>query len=275
MIGIIYKYTDPYGKSYIGQTLDENRRRKEFLDLRVDYAGKKINEARKIIGPSNFKYEIIESNNYNDVTEALKDLNAKESYYIGKYDTYLNGYNMTMGGEGVRGIVFSDEIKTKISDTLKTYFKTHENPFKSKKHTDETKQILREKATGRKSPFKGKTIWTEEQRKQQSERAKTYTKGELNGFFGKKHSNETKKMISDANSKPVRQIDIKTGEVLNVFKSAKEAGESLGKPRGNSEIIKVCKHYVSPSGRHYLSALGYKWEYDDFKGSTTTETTEK
>lgn len=275
MIGIIYKYTDPYGKSYIGQTLDENRRRKEFLDLRVDYAGKKINEARKMIGPSNFKYEIIECNNYNDVTEALKDLNAKESYYIGKYDTYLNGYNMTMGGEGVRGIVFSDEIKTKISDTLKTYFKTHENPFKGKKHTDETKQILREKATGRKSPFKGKTIWTEEQRKQQSERAKTYTKGELNGFFGKKHSNETKKMIGDANSKPVRQIDIKTGEVLNVFKSAKEAGESLGKPRGNSEIIKVCKHYVSPSGRHYLSALGYKWEYDDFKGSTTTETTEK
>ena len=60
MIGIIYKYTDPYGKSYIGQTLDENRRRKEFLDLRVDYAGKKINEARKMIGPSNFKYEIIE-----------------------------------------------------------------------------------------------------------------------------------------------------------------------------------------------------------------------
>jgi hypothetical protein len=82
-------------------------------------------------------------------------------------------------------------------------------------------------------------------------------------------------MISDANSKPVRQIDVKTGEVLNVFKSAKEAGESLGKPRGNSEIIKVCKHYVSPSGKHYLSALGYKWEYDDFKGSTTTETTEK
>lgn len=275
MIGIIYKYTAPNGKSYIGQTLDEKRRKKEFLDLRVDYSGKKINEARKSIGPNNFKYEVIECNNYNDVSEALEDLNVKESYYIGKYDTYINGYNMTMGGEGVRGIVFSDEIKTKISNTLKAYFKTHENSFKGKKHTNETKQILREKATGRKSPFKGKTIWTKEQRKEQSERAKTYTKGELNGFFGKKHSEETKKIIGEANSKPVKQIDIKTGEVLKVFKSAKEAGESLGKPKGNSEIIKVCKHYVSPSGKHYLTAFGYKWEYDDFKGSTTTETTEK
>lgn len=274
MIGIIYKYTDPYGKSYIGQTVDEHRRRKEFLDLRVDYAGKKINEARKSIGPNNFKYEVIERNEYDNIIEALEDLNAKESYYIGRYDTYLNGYNMTLGGEGVRGNVFSDEIRTKISDTLKKYFKTHENPFKGKTHSEETKQVLREKAIGRTSPVKGKSIWTEEQRKQQSERAKTYTKGELNGFFGKKHTEKTKKIIGDANSKPVKQIDIKTGNVLNVFRSAKDAGDSLGKPRGNSEIIKVCKHYVSPSGKRYLTAFGYKWEYDDFKGSTTTETTD-
>ena len=33
MIGIIYKYTDPKGMSYIGQTLDECRRQKEFMDL--------------------------------------------------------------------------------------------------------------------------------------------------------------------------------------------------------------------------------------------------
>lgn len=272
MIGIIYKYTDPNGKSYIGQTVDEERRRKEFLDLRVEYAGQKINEARKTIGPQNFIYEIIESNYYDSSIEALEDLNTKESYYIGKYDTFQNGYNMTMGGEGVRGLVFTDEIKTKISNTLKEYFKTHENPFKGKNHSEETKMILREKSIGRESPFKGRH-WTEEEKKHLSELGKINNKGEKNGFYGKKHSEKTKQTIGEANSKPVKQIDIKTGEILNVFKSAKEAGESLGKPKGNSEIIKVCKHYVSPSGRHYLTALGYKWEYDDFKGSTTTETT--
>lgn len=273
MIGTVYKYTDPNGKSYIGQTVDEKRRRKEFYDLRVEYAGKEINLARKKIGPENFKYEILEQKEYNDIVEAIMDLNTKESYYIGKYDTYRNGYNMTTGGEGVRGIVFTDEIKEKISNTLKNYFKTHENAFKGGKHKEETIELLREKAKGRTSPFKGRK-WSEEERKRQSERAKVYSKGELNGFFGKKHSDKTKQIIGDANSKPVRQIDTKTGDVINRFKSAKEAGLSLGKPKGNSEIIKVCKKYVSPSGRHYNTALGYKWEYDDFEGSTTTETTE-
>ena len=273
MIGTIYKYTDPNGKSYIGQTIDEERRRKEFYDLRVGYAGNEINLARNEIGPENFQYEILEQNEYNNVIDAIIELSAKESYYIGKYDTYHNGYNMTTGGEGVRGIVFTDETKEKISNTLKEYFKTHDNPFKGKKHKQETIELLKKQAQGRPSPFKGKH-WSEEDRRKISERMKLYTKGELNGFYGKKHSNKTKKLIGEANGKPVKQIDVKTGEVINKFKSAREAGLSLGKPKSNSEIIKVCKKYISPSGRRYITALGYKWEYDDFEGSTTTETAE-
>lgn len=38
MEGIIYKYTSPTGKVYIGQTLDEERRRTEFLNEDVRYA---------------------------------------------------------------------------------------------------------------------------------------------------------------------------------------------------------------------------------------------
>ena len=93
----------------------------------------------------------------------------------------------------------------------------------------------------------------------------------MNGFYGKKHSEKTKQIISESNSKPVLQIDIKTNKIINRFKSAKEAGLSLGKVRGNSEIIKVCKGYVSPSNKRYKTAFGYKWKYD-FEGSTTTET---
>ena len=270
MIGIIYKYTDPKGLSYIGQTIDEERRRKEFLDLRVNYSGNKINEGRRKYKPENFTYEILERCEYETIKDALVDLNSKESYYIGKYDTYVNGYNMTMGGEGVRGIIYSEETKLKISNTLKEYHKTHDNAFKGKKHTEKTKEYLRQIAIGRPSPWKGKR-WNEEQRKEQSERAKLYTKGEMNGFYGKKHNETTKRIISESNSKPVLQIDIKTNMVIKRFKSAKEAGLSLGKERGNSEIIKVCKGYVSPSNRHYKTAFGYKWAYD-FEGSTTTET---
>lgn len=274
MIGIIYKYTSPSGKVYIGQTLDESRRRNEFLDLSIKYAGERINSARKKYGPENFKYEILEKKEYDCIENALCDLNLMESYYIGKHDSFNNGYNMTYGGEGVRGNVFNEETKNKIRETLKEYYKTHKNPFYGKQHTDETKKKLSEIAKKRKqSPFKGKT-WNDEQKKIISERCKLNV-GEKNPFYGKKHNDKTKKIISDANSIPVLQIDTKTNEIIQRFNSAKEAGESFGKPRANSEIIKVCRNYVSPSGKHSKTALGYKWKYEkDIDGSTTTEATE-
>lgn len=216
MKGIIYKYQSPSGKVYIGQTIDEANRRKHFLNENLSYAGIKIDNARKKYGPQNFEYEIlkvIEEKNHNKL---YSELNKYEIYYIGLYDSFKNGYNMTIGGDGPKGYHLTDEHKEKI-----TKFLLNHNPFK-----------------------------------------------------GKKHSQKTKEIISDANSKAVVQIDPKTNEIINRFKSAKKAGESFGKPRANSEIIKVCKKYISPSGRHYKTALGYKWEYDNFEGSTTTETTE-
>lgn len=47
MIGIIYKYTSPSGKVYIGQTTQEKRRRKTFLNLNKSYGGVKIDNARR------------------------------------------------------------------------------------------------------------------------------------------------------------------------------------------------------------------------------------
>lgn len=37
--GIIYKYTSPSGKVYIGQTMQENERRQTFLNPNKIYAG--------------------------------------------------------------------------------------------------------------------------------------------------------------------------------------------------------------------------------------------
>lgn len=50
MKGIIYKWTcNVSGKSYIGQTVNEKRREKDFL-TEGSYAGEKINNARKKYG---------------------------------------------------------------------------------------------------------------------------------------------------------------------------------------------------------------------------------
>lgn len=237
MIGTIYKLTSPSGKSYIGQTIDYKRRRASFLNKHCYYSGKRLDNAVKKHGAETFSYEIIVQV-YGDTKEELREkLDELEKYYIAKYDSYRNGYNMTEGGSGSKGCFQTKESRKKISLSR----------------------------IGKLSPNKGKTL-TEHQRKMLSEYAKTRI-GEKNPFYGKAHSLDTKTRIRQANSKAVLQLDKETEKVLREFSSAKEAGSYFGKPHANSEIIKVCRGYISPSGKKYITSLGYKWKY---KESSTT-----
>lgn len=118
--GIIYRYISPSGKSYIGQTTNEvYRRRMWFGKGRYTGGRSKIDRARKKYGPENFMYEVLLRNQYSDIEAATLDLNKWETYYIGYYDTYKNGYNSTLGGDGSRGYTQSVEALQKISKSLK------------------------------------------------------------------------------------------------------------------------------------------------------------
>ena len=106
MKGIIYKITNKVnGKSYIGQT-------RYTIEFRwKQHQHKKDNtyfhNAIKKYGIENFSIEILEECNIND-------LNSREIFYIAKYDTFNNGYNLTIGGDGNRRLLLDnkyDEIK--------------------------------------------------------------------------------------------------------------------------------------------------------------------
>lgn len=259
--GVIYRYVSPSGKSYIGQTTDEKMRRKCFR-LTAYYSGSRFDNAIKKYGIQNFRYEVLLKKAYPSIAEAVNELNAKEREFITLYDSYNNGYNMTLGGEGVRGYRLIGKSKDAMIQHLKEYYKTHENPFKGKKHSNETRTLLSKYAknrVGENAPMYGKHL-SNAQKENLSKYAKTRI-GNKNPFFGKKHTIETKRKVSEANSKPVVQIDIQTGLIIAEFDSALEAGKSLGNPRINSEIIKCCRNYVSPTGRHYITCKGYKWKY--------------
>ena len=96
MIGI-YKITNLINnKSYIGQSIDiqarfsSHKRTLQWNDPRVNYP---LYRDFKKYGLENFSFEIIE--------QCSKDeLNEKEKYWINHYNTYNNGYNLTLGGEG-------------------------------------------------------------------------------------------------------------------------------------------------------------------------------
>jgi len=245
MVGTIYKLTSPSGKSYIGQTMNISIRRRTFKNLNAYYSGKRMDNAIKKYGPEAFEFTILIQIYDQSRDELRRKLDELEVYYIEKYDTYRNGYNMTIGGSGTKGCFM----------------------------TEESRQKIRLAALGRIGAMKGKHL-SEKSRKMISDHAKTRT-GCKNPFYGKSHSDNTKKRIGDANSKAVVQLDPCTNSVIAEFSSAKAAGVSLGNPRGNSEIIKVCRHYVSPrSKKRYLTALGYKWKYKESpttipKGSTS------
>lgn len=248
--GIIYKYTSPNGKVYIGQTTNEQRRKSTFLREHESYGGHRIDNARKKYGANNFTYEILHKKMYDDKSIMIKDLNEKERYYIGLYNSYNDGYNMTTGGEGVRGLERSEDSKKGYKEYIKNKYKDYNDitPYPVRKKGK--KRVIIEKDINR--------------------------CGEKNSFYGKKHTEKTKEIIGSKNGKSVVQIDKDTNEIINIFESAKQAADTFNTPRGNSEIIKVCRGssklqdgYV----KHYRTAYGYKWRYlTDIKGSTTTET---
>ena len=70
-------------------------------------------------GWNNFEHIILEDN-----IETLDEANAREKYWIAYYHTWVhdpqcNGYNITMGGDGMTGHIISEEVRKKISNTLK------------------------------------------------------------------------------------------------------------------------------------------------------------
>ena len=101
MKGIIYKITNKVnGKSYIGQT----RYTMEFRWRQHQH--KKDNtyfhNAIHRYGVDNFKIEILEECN-------VEDLNSREIFYIAKFNTFKDGYNLTIGGDGNRRLLLDDK----------------------------------------------------------------------------------------------------------------------------------------------------------------------
>ena len=117
MKGIIYKYTSPKGKCYIGQTLQEEKRRYRFLNIKQSYGSKKIDNARRKYGTDNFTYEILFEYESDSKEELQKILGDKEIFYIKEFDSVNNGYNYQEGGLHVTNIL-SKETREIIAKKL-------------------------------------------------------------------------------------------------------------------------------------------------------------
>lgn len=113
MIGYIYKVTNKInGKIYIGQTIQSVKDRwyRHCGKSGISKAELNTHFKRAILkyGKENFTIETIEMC---DSTE----LNDKEKFYISYYNSYINGYNSTIGGQGgSKPFKTSEEDETQI-----------------------------------------------------------------------------------------------------------------------------------------------------------------
>jgi hypothetical protein len=103
----IYKITNKInGKSYIGLSSNIEERFKKHRQMQGE---KVLYSAFQKYGIENFDFSIIELCSSDLLSE-------REKYWIAYYDTYNNGYNATLGGEGNCRINHQDVIQ----DFLKT-----------------------------------------------------------------------------------------------------------------------------------------------------------
>lgn len=272
--GYIYKIVFPNGKHYIGLTTtsleqrkQEHNRHAKRCDTRYLY-----NALRKYNMVDTF--ELIEI----DTADTPAGLCEKEIDYIQKYNSFYKngfGYNMTYGGDGTNGYVFTEENKQKISEAGKKYHKEH--PEAGKEHGKKLQQHYADNADARQKQSENtkKQFETQEARekhsemliqfnkdnpdagKEHSERMKIYH--EEHPEIGQKHSERMMQLLTteDAREKcvaPLKQFHLDNPD------ARKEQGErrtqhfvdnpDAGKKLGES----IAKHYINnPAARQKVS----------------------
>lgn len=270
---VVYEHVNKInGKRYIGITCKkpEERWGKNGCGYRCSsYFFHAINK----YGWDNFDHLIL----YVDLDE--NKAKQKEIELIKKHNTTNSkyGYNLTYGGQGnipnsatrskmsnsQKRVWLTDEYRQRMSKIRKTICSTDEFKRKASANSKKTwsdpkireQRIERLRFNGAKEEFK--------------EKMKAVTIGELNGFYGKKHSTETKlkmrskkigrkqteehkKKVSESMKKPVIMFD-RNGEFVKSFPSATDAKIYVGS-KYSSHINACC------NGKRN-TAYGYKWMY--------------
>lgn len=115
MNGYIYLVTNIInGKQYVGKTYSTPEQRfKEHV--KDSYKNKQrymsaFHKAIKVYGPDSFKVTTLE-------TCDISCINDREMYWINYYNTYKNGYNSTLGGEGT--IIYEMPSKEELIEAIK------------------------------------------------------------------------------------------------------------------------------------------------------------
>ena len=192
----VYCFTNKINnKKYVGITCDVKRRynqHKKTTSRAVVFC-----LAIKKYGFENFDFLILKEN------LTLIDAKLLERQFIKDLSSMVpNGYNRTEGGDS--SVKHTKETIEKIVEKTRIWRLTNDHPMKGKKHSEESKKLMKESALKRTDiPF-----------------------GELHWNFGTKHKESTKEKMSAKqnlgnNPRAKKVIDLNTNVIYSCINEAK------------------------------------------------------
>ena len=204
---MVFDYEPFYVGKGQGRRCEEHFYYKDHPNERCSFKSSKI---RKIYRETGLEPIIIKpyENLFEDVSFEVEKFFIKS---IGRKELKKGPLtNMTDGGEGNSGLIFSEDHRRKIGQSthkrnldpkerLKHSMLGEKNPFYGKKHSKESIEIMRQKKIGKEvSEETRKKLSISGKGKMVGEKNPNWgKKGELSPRFGKSHSEETRKKISE------------------------------------------------------------------------------
>lgn len=274
-MGYIYKITNKVNnKIYVGKTATTIANRwLHHLDAYKNFDWHLYRAMRKY-GIDQFLIEQIEECD-NEI------INEREIYWIEKLDTFHNGYNSTLGGEGRKQISREEVIKlwkegystkelalhfnvwySTIIDILKEQDCYNREEIQKRKHLEISKSqsefvVLQYSANGEKIGSYESILDASNATglKAAAIRSAIYQQVGAGGYLWIKEGDPepAPRVIKTYSQRNIKQITL-SGEHINTFSTAAEASRATG--ANASSILKVCKGQRKTCG-------GYLWAYED------------
>lgn len=239
---------------YIGQSIDILKRwieHKYELNKGI-HVNKHLQRAWNKYGQDVFIFSIVELCNEQD----LNDLEIKYiMHYKSNDDEY--GYNLTIGGDGVRGWVPTDEWRQK----LKVANAGENNPMFGRSHTVETKKKISEAKTGDKNAMYGKR--GELSPNYRRKRTNEFKRRQSESHRGKQMSKETKlkQSIAKSGGNNPRSRAVYSIELDEYFWGAQDVHNKYN--ISHDGVTRCCKGKQETAGRHPITGEKLHWVYAD------------
>lgn len=182
---------------YIGKAT--NMRGRTFKHLgslnKGEHYNKHLQSSWNKYGKENFELFIVEKCN-------TSLLDEKEKHFINFYDSFNNGFNQTLGGDGLKNYRHTEDAKCKISKASK-----------ERKHTPESIEKIRKSKLGKKRP---KDVIEKIAAKKRGQKiSEDHIQAMRKSTVGKKLSNERREKLSIAAQNRKKPVKISPPNLLN------------------------------------------------------------